>query len=73
MQHYIDQPNKEGVLHHPVDGKALKDFDTKFPEFASEPRYVHLGFVADGFNPFNNMSLSYSMWLVVLTTYNLST
>ena len=25
----------------------------------------------DGFNPFGNMSLSYSMWPVVLTTYNL--
>ena len=36
-----------------------------------EPRNVQLGLAADRFNPFGNMSLSYSMWLVVLTTYNL--
>ena len=27
--------------------------------------------MADGFNPFANMSLSYNMWQVVLTAYNL--
>lgn len=30
-----------------------------------------MGLAIDGFNPFGNMSLSYSMWPVVLTTYNL--
>jgi hypothetical protein len=32
---------------------------------------VRLGLASDGFNPFGNMSTSYSMWLVVLASYNL--
>jgi hypothetical protein len=32
---------------------------------------VRLGLASDGFNPFSNMSTSYSMWLVVLAPYNL--
>ncbi|GJX06632.1 hypothetical protein Tco_0194564 [Tanacetum coccineum] len=36
-----------------------------------EPRNVRLGLVANGFNPFVNLSQSYSMWPVILTTYNL--
>ena len=39
--------------------------------FVAEPSNVQLGLVADGFNPFGDMSLSYSMWPVVLTAYNL--
>nr|GEY17647.1 hypothetical protein [Tanacetum cinerariifolium] len=29
------------------------------------------GLAADGYNPFGNLSQSYSMWPVILTTYNL--
>ncbi|XP_060968686.1 uncharacterized protein LOC133036192 [Cannabis sativa] len=58
-------------MRHPVDGLAWKDFDVKHPNFASEPRNVRLGLAADGFNPFGNMSLAYSMWHVVLANYNL--
>ncbi|RYE04240.1 MAG: DUF4218 domain-containing protein, partial [Rickettsiaceae bacterium] len=41
------------------------------PNFAAEPRNVRLGLASDGFNPFGEMSLAYSMWPVVLTAYNL--
>nr|GFC85192.1 hypothetical protein [Tanacetum cinerariifolium] len=60
-----------GKMQHPVDGKAWKDFHTKYSDFAAEPRNVRLGLAADGFNPFGNLSQSYSMWPVILTTYNL--
>ncbi|GJR99798.1 hypothetical protein Tco_0316307 [Tanacetum coccineum] len=53
------------------DGRAWKNFDTKYPEFAKEPRNVRLGLAADGFNPFGNLSQAYSMWPMILTTYNL--
>ena len=33
---------------------------------------MRLGLASDGFNPFGNMSTSYSMWPVVLMLYNLS-
>ena len=69
--HFTGRSTEEGVLRHPVDGKAWQDFDKRHPDFASEARNVRLSLAADGFNPFGNMSLSYSMWPVVLTTYNL--
>ena len=41
------------------------------PRICSRSAYVRLGLAADGFNPFGNMAISYSMWPVVLTAYNL--
>ncbi|GJU55598.1 retrotransposon gag domain, retroviral aspartyl protease [Tanacetum coccineum] len=69
--HATGKCTEPGKMQHPVDGKAWKDFDTKYPDFAAEPRNVRLGLAADGFNPFGNLSQSYSMWPVILTTYNL--
>nr|GEX91308.1 hypothetical protein [Tanacetum cinerariifolium] len=60
-----------GKMQHPVDGRAWKNFDTKYPNFAKEPRNVPLRLAADGFNSFSNLSQAYSMWPVILTTYNL--
>ncbi|GJW64215.1 reverse transcriptase domain-containing protein [Tanacetum coccineum] len=51
---------------HQKEGKWAKD--------VFEARYIQhpesLRLVADGFNPFGNLSQSYSMWPVILTTYN---
>ncbi|KAM6577970.1 hypothetical protein CsatB_029807 [Cannabis sativa] len=69
--HHTGKSKDDGVLRHSVDGLAWKDFDAKHPEFARDPRNVRLGLAADGFNPFGNMSLAYSMWPVVLANYNL--
>ncbi|GKA72203.1 hypothetical protein Tco_0778419 [Tanacetum coccineum] len=52
-----------GKMQHPVDGGAWNKFDTKYPDFAKEPRNVRLGLAA--------VSQAYSMWPVILTTYNL--
>ena len=54
-----------------VDGKAWRQSDKSHHQFANNIRNVQLGLAANGFNPFSNMSLSYSMWLVVLIIYNL--
>ncbi|GJV46936.1 pescadillo, partial [Tanacetum coccineum] len=40
------------------------------PQFSGDARNVRLGLAADGFNPFGMMSQTYSMWPVILTTYN---
>ncbi|GJS28378.1 putative reverse transcriptase domain, ribonuclease H-like domain, aspartic peptidase domain protein [Tanacetum coccineum] len=69
--HATGKCTEPGKMQHPVDGRAWKDFDTKYSDFAAEPRNVRLGLAADGFNPFGNLSQSYSMWPVILTTYNL--
>ncbi|GKA40894.1 hypothetical protein Tco_0733487 [Tanacetum coccineum] len=69
--HATGKCTEPGKMQHPVDGRAWKDFDTKYLDFAAEPRNVRLGLAVDGFNPFGNLSQSYSMWPVILTTYNL--
>ncbi|XXG41282.1 hypothetical protein AAC387_Pa01g1778 [Persea americana] len=61
----------DGIARHPVDSVEWKEFDKKYPEFAQETRNVRLGLASDGFNPFGNMSTSYSMWPVILMPYNL--
>ncbi|KAH7842091.1 hypothetical protein Vadar_001397 [Vaccinium darrowii] len=58
-------------MKHPADSPAWKAFDAKFPNFSYDPRNVRLGLATDGFNPFGNMSTSYSMWSVILAPYNL--
>ena len=58
-------------MRHLVDSLAWKNFDKVYPSFAQEPRNVKLSLASDGFNPFGNMSISYSMWPVVLIPYNL--
>ncbi|XP_042988717.1 uncharacterized protein LOC122316252 [Carya illinoinensis] len=63
--------NNDGVLRHPTDGMAWKTFDSQHDDFASDPRNVRLGLSADGFNPFGNMSISYSTCPVMLVPYNL--
>ena len=60
----------DGVLRHPVDTIAWKTLDESYSLFASEPRNVRLG-LANGFDLFGNMSLSYSVWPVILIPYNL--
>lgn len=58
-------------MRHPADSLAWKEFDKEHEWFGREARNVRLGLAADGFNPFGNMSTSYSMWPVVLMPYNL--
>ncbi|XP_058077117.1 uncharacterized protein LOC131225557 [Magnolia sinica] len=58
-------------MRHPVDSSMWKIVDEKYADFAAEPRNVRLGLATDGFNPFGNMSNSYSCWPVMIVTYNL--
>lgn len=47
---------------------AWKEFDNHHSWFENEPHNVRLGLASNGFNPFNNMSMTYSIWPV---PYNL--
>nr|GEV27426.1 hypothetical protein [Tanacetum cinerariifolium] len=51
-----------GKMKHPIDARAWKKFDSRYLDFVAEPRNVRLGLAANGFNPFGNLSQSYSMW-----------
>ncbi|KAL3629961.1 hypothetical protein CASFOL_026273 [Castilleja foliolosa] len=59
------------ILRHPADSTAWKEFDKEYPGFAADPRNVRLALATDNFNPFGNMSTSYSMWPVILVPLNL--
>ena len=63
--------SRDDILRHPVDGEAWKHFNECFTDFALDVRNVRLGLSADGFNPFNNMTLSHSTWPVMCWPYNL--
>ncbi|XP_020097622.1 uncharacterized protein LOC109716524 [Ananas comosus] len=71
MRWHNEGRTKDGLLRHPADSPAWKDFDHKHQLFSSEPRNVRLGLASDGFNPFRTMSISHSTWPVVLIPYNL--
>ncbi|KAA0048563.1 uncharacterized protein E5676_scaffold600G002050 [Cucumis melo var. makuwa] len=59
--HKDKRVDTEDVLRHPTDAARWKHFDKEFPQFASEPRNVHLSLASDGFIPFGNMSTAYSI------------
>ncbi|KAL6561779.1 hypothetical protein OROMI_017380 [Orobanche minor] len=61
----------DDYMRHPADSTAWKDFDIEFPQFSNDPRNVRLALAADGFNPFGNLSTTYSMWPVILAPLNL--
>ena len=63
--------SNDGKMRHPVDSKAWKHVDIKWPEFASDPRNVRLGLASDGFNPFGMLKVTYPTWPVILIPYNL--
>uniref|UniRef100_A0A803NSM8 Uncharacterized protein n=1 Tax=Cannabis sativa TaxID=3483 RepID=A0A803NSM8_CANSA len=67
---YSKRPKEDGILRHPADAEEWKQFDKRHLSFALEPKNVRFGFATDGVEPFGNMSNSYSMWHVILVSYN---
>jgi hypothetical protein len=57
-------------MRHPADGNAWKDFDDTYPDFADDARNLRLAIATDGFNPFGQMTNSYSIWPVMVVPYN---
>lgn len=71
MTWHEDGRTKDGLMRHPADSVAWKDFDLKYPNFSCDPRNVRLGLASDGFNPFKTMTIAHSTWPVILVPYNL--
>ena len=71
MKWHSEERIDDGVLRHPADSYAWKDFDKRNVLFASDSRNIRLSLAADGFNPFRSMSIAHSTWPVVLIPYNL--
>jgi hypothetical protein len=68
--HKLKRKEVGNELNHLADGEAWKDYDRKYGWFAEDARNFRLGVATDGFNPFGQMSSSYSMWPVFLIPYN---
>lgn len=64
MRWHHDTRHNDGVLRHPADAEAWKNFDRNHETFALETRNVRLGLALDGFNPFGDMNVNYSIWPV---------
>ena len=64
--HKLKRKYNEKEMTHPANRKAWEDFDNRWPDFAEDARNLRLGLATYGFNPFSNMSSSYSMWPVFL-------
>lgn len=69
--HKEKRSDNDNTVRHPADTEAWKHLDKEFPSFAIDPRNIRLGLATDGFNPFGNLSSSYSIWPVFLVPYNL--
>ncbi|GJS24077.1 ATP-dependent DNA helicase PIF1-like protein [Tanacetum coccineum] len=46
----LEESTEPGKMQHPVDGRAWNNFDTKYSDYAKEPRNVRLGLAADVMN-----------------------
>ncbi|XP_059627617.1 uncharacterized protein LOC132270456 [Cornus florida] len=69
--HKEKRVKETNIFRHPADSMTWEEFDIRHPWFSAEPRNVRLGLASDRFNPFSNMSNSYSMWPVIVFPYNL--
>ncbi|KAM3288416.1 hypothetical protein P3S67_021846 [Capsicum chacoense] len=71
MRWHKEENIDDGDTRHPSDSIEWKSFDARHPTFSAELRNIRLGLASDGFQPNGNMSSNYSIWPVVLATYNL--
>lgn len=69
---HSDGRKEDNYIRHPADGIQWWDINSAWPNFAVEPRNLKFALSIDGLNPFGNMSSSHSVWLVLLTIYNLA-
>ena len=71
MRWHKEENIDDDVMFHPSDSMEWKSFNERYPTFSAELRNVRLGLASDGFQPYGNMSTNYSIWPIVLVTYNL--
>ena len=63
---------EDGILYRRLDGATWEHFDNMYPNFAVEPQNVRPSLCVEGLNPYTLSPRSYSIWLVVVTLYNLA-
>ena len=71
MRRHAEGKKNDGLLRHPADSPQWKEFDCLYPDFGNEARNIRVALASDGMNPFGNLSMNHSSWLVLLMIYNL--
>ena len=66
-----ENASDDGIMRHLVDSPTWKTIDYKWPNSSNDPHNVRLAMAVDGFNHFGDLSSAYSVWPVILVTYNL--
>ncbi|XP_019434448.1 PREDICTED: uncharacterized protein LOC109341097 [Lupinus angustifolius] len=72
LKWHAKKANPDGLVRHPRDSKAWKEFDKMYPDFALDSRNIRLALATDDFNPFGTLSSKNSIWPVMLYAYNYS-
>jgi len=49
---HVNNRSGDGMVRHAADSKQWHFINEKWPNFASEPRNIHLGLATDGINLF---------------------
>ncbi|XP_024009473.1 uncharacterized protein LOC112084554 [Eutrema salsugineum] len=71
LQWHFNNASEDGTMRHPVDSITWTQVNSKWPQFAAEPRNLRLGLSTDGINPFSIQNTKYSTWPVLLVNYNM--
>ncbi|GKA72488.1 ulp1 protease family, C-terminal catalytic domain-containing protein [Tanacetum coccineum] len=71
LRWHAEERQKDGKMRHVADSLQWRNIDNSFEEFGGDIRNIQLGLCSSGFNPFGNMSTSYSTSPVLLCNYNL--
>lgn len=67
QSHGLHQSSKRTYLYDIHDSIAWKLAYSTTGQFASESRSISFAFNTDGFNPYSQNRVSYSMWPIILT------
>jgi hypothetical protein len=76
LLHFHDEGQKEfnykndGKFRNPIDAAQWGNINTHFPWF-DDAWSIRFAMSTNGVNPFSNQSSTHSIWLVVLSLYNL--
>lgn len=71
MKWHTTNKSNDSHMRSVVDSAQWAAMDEIDLTFKEEANNVYMGLVADGVNPFANQSSKYSMWPVLMITYNL--
>lgn len=71
MRWLIEHSTADGEVTHPSNARVCKHFNTVNQNFDDDCRNVYLGLCTYRFSPFGMSGRKYSLWPVIVMSYNL--